>query len=59
MKIKTKSLRVIPFSFQSAFESKQDYPSLRCGWTLGATSFFIDFPFIQGIITKSWGGIAN
>jgi hypothetical protein len=23
------------FSFQSTFESIQDYPSLRCGWTLG------------------------
>ena len=35
MKTKTKSRPVLPFSFQSTLESNQDYPSLRCGWTLG------------------------
>jgi hypothetical protein len=35
MKTKTKSRRVLPFSFRSTFKSKKDYPSLRCGWTLG------------------------
>ena len=56
MKTKTKSRRVLPFSFQSTLESKQDYPSLRFGWTLGegftkkssdrCAIFLFSFPFV-------------
>ena len=35
MKTKPSRCAIFLFSFQSTFESNQDYPTLRFGWTFG------------------------